>query len=226
MKISIVNHKIIAISCVTVLLLSGCSTIPSRFWAGEVDSELVQKEHLPKLAGHRYAQVWKYLGEKGTRVVIADAVKPGKTAPELYLFRPNTDDCAAKAVVTGEERYLVIDHTLEESGEYAILVRSKDKKVKDLDYWLAMVKLDAKGTYKIDPDNPKIILSNDILPEVYEQGLFTKASLIIAPLELLPKVVLASIVFIGDGISLTIDMCNVPGELLYKRIVEYNDHKP
>lgn len=225
--ISLENNKAMIVACVALCFLSGCSlhtTIPTRFWAGELQSDQVSKEHLPKIGGHRYAQLWEYLGEKGTRVVVADTVESGKTPPELYLFKPSSDDCVAKAVLLDDPRYLVLDHTLEESGAYALLVRSKDRNEK-IDYTLYLVKLNAHGTYTIDPDNPygKIIQSDQILLEIYdEHDELRFVELVATPFLILPKIVGSGILFVGEGVGFCIDLFNIRGMLLYKKIVEYD----
>ena len=225
--IPVENSKSSVLVCVIIFFLSGCSlspTIPSRFWAGQLESDQVNKEHFPKIGGHKYAQLWEYLGEEGTRVVIADIAEPGTPPPELYLFRPNTDDCVAQAVLLDDAGYLVIDHTLEESGEYALLVRAKDQD-KKVDYTLYLVKLNAHGTYEIDPDNPygKIIQSNDILLEIWDEHDELRFVAIIAtPLLILPKIVGAGLLFVGEGISFSIDLLNIRGRFLYKNIAEYD----
>jgi len=211
---------VIVLACLITTLPLGyaaCATIPERLWTGELESGYVHKDQL------KSHELWKYVGEKGVRVIIADAVDPGKTPPEIYLFRPGTSECVAQAMISKDTRFLVIDHTLEESGDFCVLLRIKEKD-QGVDYTLAFMKLDAGGTYTIDPDAPggNIIQSTGVLEEIYEDhDVLRGAALILGPFLILPKIVVSSIYFIGEGVSLTVDTFNIPGILLYKDIVNY-----
>jgi hypothetical protein len=213
------GKKIIILTCLLVIFLGGyavCATIPKFLWAGELESGYAGKNHL------KSNDVWKYLGEKGMRVVIAVAVDPDKSCPGMYLFAPGSDICEAHGEKSGNARYIVIDHQLEYTGTYALLIRTKNGE--DINYTMAFTKMDPQGAYTIDPDQSggQIIISKNTLPEVYmENDLMKGAAVILAPFMLLPKVVASSFFFIGSGVGMTVDLFNVPGIELYKAIVNY-----
>jgi len=216
------NHikiKKIASLCLFIILLGGYAsgaTIPQFLWTGELESGYAGKNHL------KSKDLWKYLGEKGTRVVIAVAVDPDKPCPDMYLFAPGSDICETHGEKSGDGRLVVIDHQLEYSGTYALLIRSK--KGEKADYTMAFTKMDPKGTYTISPDqlDGHIILSGNTLSEVYmDHDQMKGAAFILVPFMLLPKVVASSCYFIGSGIGFAVDLFNVPGIELYKTIVNY-----
>jgi hypothetical protein len=104
------GKKITVLTCLFMILFGGyavCATIPNFFWTGELESGYSGKNHL------KSKDLWKYLGEKGDRVVIALAVDPDKPCPEMYLFAPGSDSCETHGEKSGNSRYVVIDHHLE-----------------------------------------------------------------------------------------------------------------
>lgn len=208
------KNTMVADICALAILVPGLAvgaSIPNYLWTGELESGCVEKGQVSS------GDLWEYLGEKDDRIVIAIKVEPGATPPEMSLFLPGTDECVAQATPCPESNYVVLDHTLETKGSYAVLIRSGNAP-QGQDYTLCLDKITVDGTYGIDPDAPdgKIIRTSSIVPEEY---LFNGLPLMIGPLLPLPRVVISSCYMVGSGIGWAIDHLNVPGRRLYHGIV-------
>ena len=142
-----------------MFVMSGCATITGNTYEGYLQSGEIHAGYLHS------ADLWLFNGEKGCRVVIADAVKPGENPPEIYLFPPGSTECEAHAGLLSKS-CRVLDHELEYTGEYTLVIH-RDGPNHEGVYRLSLAKLPEDGCFSIDPDDPdgNLIKSNCILPE-------------------------------------------------------------
>jgi len=203
-----------------MILTSGYAfgaSIPDLFWEGELQSGDVIHDQL------KSSEVWKINGIKGERVLIVVAVKEGEIPPEMYLFEPGKSQCDAHAALTFYNTYVVVDHVLDKTGEYALLIRSYSNDIKT-DYTLAFSMLSAGGAYSIDPDSPggNLISSNDLLEEEDTGNVLGEAVAIIAPYLVLPWMAASALHVVGEVVYDVVSIANVPGIKLYENIVHYD----
>jgi hypothetical protein len=204
-----------------MIMISGYASgasVPDLFFSGELQSGDVITDQL------KSPDVWEINGIKGERVLIVLAVEEGQVPPEIYLFCPGMSQCEAYASLTFYNNYLVFDHVLAETGEYALLVRFYGEGEK-IDYSLAVAKLSADGTYRIDPDSPdgNLIISDDIILEEYSDDFILGGALmIIAPYIVFPTIAVSSLHVLGEVVYDMVNILNVPGIKLYERIVHYD----
>jgi hypothetical protein len=104
-------------------------------------------------------------GEKGGRVVIADSAGPGMVPPEIYLYPPEGREYEASAE-DGGPGCRVLDHELEATGDYRVLVYRSAREDKT-DYRLCLAKMPRECSYVITPDDPDgdLIKSDCVLKE-------------------------------------------------------------
>lgn len=131
-----------------VLLLSGCATTaPMNVYKGALLQGSTKTGSLDS------NEVWMFHGEKGNRVVISDAVDEGKVPPEIYLYPPDSSKYSVQSEAVSD-RFQVLDHELEDSGDYVILVHHSEPQ-NVCSYKIAYTTISSDGSYLINPDDPK-----------------------------------------------------------------------
>ena len=159
------RRKVLLIGIVAgMFVLPGCAAINESTYEGHLQSG---EDH----SGHLHSSdLWLLSGEKGCRVVIADIVEPGDHPPEIYLFAPGCIECEAHSHVVSA-RCQVLDHTLESTGEYTLVVHRHGQDHEG-GYRISCAKLPEEGSYSIDHEYPDghLICSDCILPEEYIEG--------------------------------------------------------
>lgn len=140
-------------------VLCGCATMNKSSYEGHLQSGDARSGYLHS------ADLWLFTGEQGSRIVVADAVKPGETPPEIYLFAPESTVCEASDTIE-HDCCRVLDHQLRTSGEYTVVIYRSGADHEG-SYTVSLAKLPDDGRYLIDPDDPNgdIIKSDCILPE-------------------------------------------------------------
>ena len=150
---------LLVIVCAGIFVLYGCAAMNSNTYEGYLQSGEVHSGSLHS------SNLWLFNGEKGCRVVIADAVKDGETLPDIYLFAPGSTKCEAHADCVSKT-CRVLDHELQSTGEYTLVVHQNGPR-HDGEYRLCLAKLPKDGCFSIDPNDPdgNFIKSDCILPE-------------------------------------------------------------
>jgi hypothetical protein len=185
--------KVIGYVCMGTMILYGCSTLPLKEFRGNLESGKVYSGSL------HVNDVWLFHGDKGSRVVISDMVDNGESPPEIYLYPPNGRQCEAS--VQGEcDCYRVLDHELELSGDYTVLIHTSNSD-NIADYKLALAKIPTECTYDISPEDPDgmLIRSKCILSDKSNPA--SQLAILVGTYVAIPYTVAPALVSIFSGFS-------------------------
>jgi hypothetical protein len=179
--------KMILFMGIGMMVLSGCATAPLNVYKGSLVSGRTQAGALNS------NEIWLLHGEKGSRVVISDAVADGKIPPKIYLYPPESSKYEVRSYEVSD-RSQVLDYELESSGDYVVLVhQSEPQNVSN--YKIAFTALTQDGPYTIEPDDPDgNLIKDETLKDSKSKQLFISRSG-----GLVPVVILFDLVTFGYG---------------------------
>jgi len=139
--------KIILTVSACAALFSGCAAfeggIPGEY-KGSLEPGDVRNASLES------ADRWTFYGEKGSRVVIMDAVNREGAPPEICLLPPESSSCEACGNEMGHG-YRILDHELESTGEYTLLINQPGGSPGLENYVVSLARLIDAGSYRIGP---------------------------------------------------------------------------
>lgn len=200
-------------SCIGMAVFFGCAAVPPYEHRGVLESGDNQTGNVFSV------DVWMFYGEEGTRVVISDAVQEGEAPPGIYLYPPDSTEC--EAFDEGPcECYRVLDHELESTGEYTLLLHRSGMQHEG-QYKVSLAKLPPEGSYCIVPldQDGKIIRSDCVLPEECVEGLEFSAGLA-TPYIVTPYMVAPAAVMIHSALGAIADLLDFSGRDRISDLVE------
>ncbi len=99
------------------------------------------------ISGPSFLETWTFQGQMGERVVVTAVTTSGFVNTEIYLYPPNGGPAEANTSPFGDK----LDHQLQQSGEYTILVQ--DYLLNDAgNYNISLIKIPGDATSTGDPD--------------------------------------------------------------------------
>jgi hypothetical protein len=99
------------------------------------------------------ADIFQFFGDPGDQVVIAAARTSGGVEPQIYLYTP--DGSGREASATGYDNNLILDHQLQQSGLYTIIIVDYNMD-EEGEYAIALAKIPGAATSTQDPDGGAI----------------------------------------------------------------------